>query len=148
MRHRTLLTLAGAAALALGRPGTCESTTNVAPSVPVVTLSASECYVGDALGFTLRATDNDNDNLYYQYTVWNASGSLLLIGPSIGPVPSGMTVGASHTFTAQGDYRIQGQAIDTYGNRGPYASKWVKVLAKPGGKGSGAAQHVKDGSAP
>jgi hypothetical protein len=151
MRTVTLMSLAGIAMLALGRPETCQTcelNTGIPPSSTVITLSASTCTVGTSLPFTLRATDTDNDDLVYSYTIWNAAGSLLQFGPQIGPVPSGTTVSASHTFTATGDFRIQAQAVDLHGNRGPYSSKWVKVVAKSGGKGSPATEKVRDGSAP
>lgn len=146
MRIFTLMTLASVAAL--GSPRICESTTGVPPSSTTILLGASQCEVGASLPFTLRATDNDNDAIIYNYTIWNASGSLLVIGPGIGPVPSGTTVSASHVFTSAGDFRIQAQAVDLQGNRGPYSSKWVKVVAKPGGKGSPATEDIQDGAAP
>jgi len=91
---------------------------NDPPEVPDID-GPTEGIAGMEVEFSFVANDPDGDDVYY-WVEWGDETN----SDWIGPYQSGITVNASHTWTAGGDYEIKVKAKDIYLNE----SGWSEPL--------------------
>jgi len=91
---------------------------NDPPEIPDI-VGPTEGIAGMEVEFSLVTTDPDGDDVYY-WVEWGDETN----SDWIGPYQSGITVNASHTWTAGGDYEIKVKAKDIYLNE----SGWSEPL--------------------
>jgi agmatine/peptidylarginine deiminase len=87
---------------------------NEAPEKPRI-LGPTEGNINQELEFSFKATDPDNDELYY-FIDWG-DGSL---EEWIGPISSGEEIYQKHTWITDANYSIQAKVKDTFG----FESEW------------------------
>ena len=79
------------------------------PDKPVKPDGATSIKTGESHTYTSKAVDPYNDELYYAFDWGDGEQSI------IGPVSSGETVTASHSWSSKGSYDVKVQAYDSYG---------------------------------
>jgi hypothetical protein len=93
---------------------------NLPPNQPETPRGETLGYHGSTYIYTTSGADPDGDDLYYQFD-W---GDLDISG-WLGPVQSGQSVQASHSWDVPGNYLVKVHGRDIYGSQ----SQWSTALA-------------------
>jgi len=96
---------------------------NNPPYAPKKPSGPTICKIGKYYDYSTNATDPDGDPLYYKWDWGDGTYSEWL-----GPVPSGQTHVAYHSWSQWGLYKIRVKAKDVYGGESNWSEeKWVYV---------------------
>lgn len=102
---------------------------NDPPATPTLTCATSG-QTGQALSFTVSATDPDADSLRYGFD-WVSAGTVNEWVPATGYVVSGTSKTVSHTWNTAGTYIVKALAEDNVGGRSAWKSCAVTISAPP-----------------
>ncbi len=93
---------------------------NTPPDIPSTPSGQSSGRPGTLYTYTVSATDPDGDQINYTFDWGDGTTSI------IGPVDSGTTAGANHTWTKGGTYQVKADSTDSKGATSGW-SKWRAV---------------------
>ena len=144
MRPIRLLALALPFALVLGRPGPAASLGNSPPATPSAPSGPVACTISWPYSYYGFSSDPDGQPISLDFSWGDGSVTYNVIDWDS---TDAYGVHASHTWSSSGTFQVRVRAGDGFGVT-PWSAPLAVTVTNPGGKGSGATQHVKDGSAP